>query len=65
MPAAAATLDFWYEFASTYSYPAAMRVGRRTVSLPLSAALSDADVADVVAAVRGTLAEQRRGRAVA
>ena len=22
------TVDFWYEFASTYSYPAAMRVGR-------------------------------------
>ena len=22
------TLDFWYEFASTYSYPAAMRVAR-------------------------------------
>ena len=21
-----ATLDFWYEFASTYSYPAAMRI---------------------------------------
>jgi 2-hydroxychromene-2-carboxylate isomerase len=23
-----AALDFWYEFASTYSYPAAMRVER-------------------------------------
>jgi 2-hydroxychromene-2-carboxylate isomerase len=22
-----ATLDFWYEFASTYSYPSAMRIG--------------------------------------
>ena len=25
----AATLEFWFEFASTYSYPAAMRVARR------------------------------------
>ena len=23
------TIDFWYEFASTYSYPAAMRIERR------------------------------------
>ena len=21
-------LDFWYEFASTYSYPTAMRIGK-------------------------------------
>lgn len=33
-------------------YPAAMTVGRSTVSLPLSAALQDEDVEDVVAAVR-------------
>ena len=36
-------------------YPCAMRVGRQTVSLPLSAALTDADVADVVAATRKAL----------
>lgn len=34
-------------------YPHAMRVGRSTVSLPLSAALSNQDVADVTSAVRG------------
>lgn len=33
-------------------FPHAMEVGRRTVSLPLSAGLSDLDVADVIAAVR-------------
>lgn len=33
-------------------YPHAMRLGRQTVSLPLSAKLSDADVEDVIAAVR-------------
>ena len=33
-------------------YPQAMRVGRQTVSLPLSAKLSDRDVADVIAAVK-------------
>lgn len=32
-------------------YPEAMRVGRQTVSLPLSAKLSDADVEDVIGAV--------------
>ncbi|MCX7161729.1 MAG: DegT/DnrJ/EryC1/StrS family aminotransferase [Rhodocyclales bacterium] len=32
-------------------YPEAMRVGRQTVSLPLSPKLSDADVADVIDAV--------------
>lgn len=26
-PAVVPTLDFWFEFASTYSYPAAMRIG--------------------------------------
>ena len=36
-------------------YPAAQRIGRQTVSLPLSPALSDADVADVVRAVRRVL----------
>ena len=33
-------------------YPAAMAVGRSTVSLPLSPKLSDTDVADVISAVR-------------
>ncbi len=32
--------------------PNAMEIGRRTVSLPLSAGLSDGDVADVIAAVK-------------
>lgn len=36
-------------------YPNAMRIGRQTVSLPLSAKLGDDDVADVVAAVRTCL----------
>jgi dTDP-4-amino-4,6-dideoxygalactose transaminase len=36
-------------------YPAAMDIGRRTVSLPLSARLSDADVDRVIEAVRHTL----------
>jgi len=34
------------------AYPNAMRIGRQTVSLPLSARLSDEDVEDVIAAVR-------------
>ena len=38
-------------------YPHAMRLGRETVSLPLSAKLSDGDVDDVVAAVRRALAD--------
>jgi len=33
-------------------YPHAMRIGRETISLPLSAKLSDADAQDVIAAVR-------------
>jgi dTDP-4-amino-4,6-dideoxygalactose transaminase len=37
-------------------YPHAQRIGRSTVSLPLSAKLSDGDVADVVQAVRAILA---------
>ncbi len=36
-------------------YPEAMRVGRQTVSLPISAKLEDADVEDVVSAARGAL----------
>jgi dTDP-4-amino-4,6-dideoxygalactose transaminase len=36
-------------------YPNAMKVGRQTVSLPLSAGLTDADVDDVVAAVGSIL----------
>lgn len=37
-------------------WPNAMKLGRETVSLPLSPALSDADVERVIAAVRHTLA---------
>lgn len=37
--------------------PNATRIGRETVSLPLSAKLTDGDVADVVAAVRQVLGE--------
>jgi len=36
-------------------WPEAMRIGRQTVSIPLSAGLTDADVDDVVAAVRTVL----------
>ena len=36
-------------------YPQATRIGRQTVSLPLSPGLSEADVDDVVAAVRKVL----------
>jgi dTDP-4-amino-4,6-dideoxygalactose transaminase len=36
-------------------YPHAMRIGRQTVSLPLSAKLSDQDVEDVITAVRRCL----------
>jgi dTDP-4-amino-4,6-dideoxygalactose transaminase len=36
-------------------YPIAQAIGRATVSLPLSAKLTDEDVADVIAAVRETL----------
>ena len=36
-------------------YPHAMRIGRQTVSLPLSPKLTGADVEDVVRAVRGAL----------
>lgn len=37
------------------AHPEAMRVGRQTVSLPLSAKLTDADVEDVVSAVKQVL----------
>jgi dTDP-4-amino-4,6-dideoxygalactose transaminase len=37
------------------AWPEATRIGRQTVSLPLSARLDDADVADVIAAVRKAL----------
>lgn len=37
-------------------FPHALRVGRQTVSLPLSAGLSERDVADVIAAVREVVA---------
>jgi len=36
-------------------YPQAMRLGRQTVSLPISARLTEADVADVITAVRRVL----------
>jgi len=36
-------------------FPHAMRLGRQTVSLPISARLADADVADVITAVRRVL----------
>jgi dTDP-4-amino-4,6-dideoxygalactose transaminase len=36
-------------------YPNAMRIGRQTVSLPLSAKVTDADAEDVIVAVRRTL----------
>ncbi|MEX2151186.1 MAG: DegT/DnrJ/EryC1/StrS family aminotransferase [Steroidobacteraceae bacterium] len=39
-------------------YPRAMRIGRQTVSLPLSAKLSDADLADVVSGVSLSLQPQ-------
>jgi dTDP-4-amino-4,6-dideoxygalactose transaminase len=38
-------------------FPNAMRIGRQTVSIPLSAKLSGADVQDVIAAVRSIVAE--------
>lgn len=37
------------------AYPYARDIGRRTVSLPLSAKLTEADIDDVIAAVRDTL----------
>ena len=40
-------------------FPQAMRVGRQTISLPISPKLSDQDVEDVVAAIRWTLNQPR------
>jgi dTDP-4-amino-4,6-dideoxygalactose transaminase len=40
-------------------YPHAMRIGRETVSLPLSAKLTDADAHDVIAAVRAIVGPER------
>ena len=34
------TLDFWFEFASTYSYPAAMRIGAAGASARRGRALA-------------------------
>jgi len=39
----------------TEMWPEARRIGRATVSLPLSAGLADDDVADVIAAVKKVL----------
>lgn len=39
------------------AYPHAMRTGRQTISLPLSAKLSDADIDDVVAATKTLLSK--------
>lgn len=39
-------------------FPHALRIGRQTVSLPISPKLNDADVADVVAAVAASLVPQ-------
>ncbi len=39
-------------------YPNAMRIGRETVSLPLSARLTEQDVTDVISAVRGIFDKQ-------
>lgn len=41
-------------------YPEAMRIGRQTISLPLSPKLSDQDVADVIAAVKAVLATSKK-----
>jgi dTDP-4-amino-4,6-dideoxygalactose transaminase len=49
----------YYEKAFGWSvedYPNALRIGRETVSLPLSAKLTDEDVMDVVRAIRAVLA---------
>jgi dTDP-4-amino-4,6-dideoxygalactose transaminase len=40
-------------------YPNAMRIGRSTVSIPISAKLTDADVGDVIAAVRSVVGRSR------
>jgi dTDP-4-amino-4,6-dideoxygalactose transaminase len=43
-------------------YPNAMRIGRQTVSLPLSAKLTDEEVSRVIEAVRTTLSAKDKGR---
>jgi dTDP-4-amino-4,6-dideoxygalactose transaminase len=43
-------------------YPNAMRIGRQTVSLPLSAGLTDAEVSRVIEAVRDTINVKSKGR---
>lgn len=43
-------------------YPNAMRIGRQTVSLPLSAKLSDMEVARVIEAVKTVFSTQSKGR---
>lgn len=40
-------------------YPNAMRIGRQTVSLPLSVKLTDEDVVDVIEAVKKTLRKEK------
>jgi dTDP-4-amino-4,6-dideoxygalactose transaminase len=45
-------------------YPNAMRIGRQTVSLPLSAKLTDAEVSHVIGAVQGTLRAESKVRRV-
>jgi dTDP-4-amino-4,6-dideoxygalactose transaminase len=43
------------------NYPEAMRIGRQTVSIPLSPKLTDDDVNDVIKAVRKIIASGQRG----
>jgi dTDP-4-amino-4,6-dideoxygalactose transaminase len=43
-------------------YPNAMRIGRQTVSLPLSAGLTDAEVSRVIEVVRDTIGVNSKGR---
>lgn len=43
-------------------YPNAMRIGRQTVSLPLSAKLTEEDVQRVIKAVKATLSGKSKGR---
>ncbi len=43
------------------AYPHAMRIGRQTVSLPLSAKLTDVEVSRVIEAVHGTLRAKSKG----
>jgi dTDP-4-amino-4,6-dideoxygalactose transaminase len=42
------------------NYPHAMRIGRQTVSLPISAKLTEDDVEDVIEAVRKTCSSRKR-----